>query len=65
MINSSYGLKGQPFLDIIYSTKEKAVFKQIRICLRGGLHEKNDTLDISDSSNYVGVSMACGYIHKR
>lgn len=29
MINSSYGLKEQPFLDIIYSTKEKAVFKQI------------------------------------
>ena len=23
------------------------------------------TLDVSDSSNYVGVSMACGYIHKR
>ena len=31
----------------------------------GGLHEKNYTLDVSDSSNYVGVSMACGYIHKR
>ena len=29
----------------------------------GGLHEKNYTLDVSDSSNYVGVSMACGYIH--
>ncbi len=28
-------------------------------------HEKNYTLDVSDSSNYVGVSMACGYIHKR
>ena len=31
----------------------------------GGLHEKNYTLDVSGSSNYVGVSMACGYIHKR
>ena len=27
--------------------------------------KKNYTLDVSDSSNYVGVSMACGYIHKR
>ena len=36
-----------------------------RNLLKGGLHEKNYTLDISDSSNYVGVSMACGYIHKR
>ena len=31
----------------------------------GGLHEKYYTLDVSDSSNYVGVSMACGYIHIR
>ena len=28
----------------------------------GGLHEKNYTLDVSDSSNYVGVSMSPGSI---
>ncbi|MFR1946488.1 MAG: hypothetical protein ACLS20_15175 [Faecalimonas umbilicata] len=34
MTNSSNGLKEQPFLDIIFSIKEKAVFKQIRILKR-------------------------------
>ena len=47
-------------VDITIYNEDKLIYAQ-----GGGLHEKNYTLDVSDSSNYVGVSMACGYIHKR
>ena len=45
--------------------KKIIILLSVVIILLMGIVVWFNTLDVSDSSNYVGVSMACGYIHKR